>query len=110
MSRSTTHKIILGGFPYVISMGLGHLSRVCILSKDCLSIRQHAQPSKHITSSFLFVELISLGLPGKSVAWLQEIIFSGALISMGLPQSLAGSQRSVRRYELGTNKDYQQHR
>ena len=44
---------------------------------------------------FSFVELISLGLPAKSVTWLLEII-SGELIAVGLPESLAGSQRSVR--------------
>ena len=32
------------------------------------------------------------------------------LISMGLPESLAGSQRSVRRCELVTNKDYRKYR
>ena len=51
---------------------------------------------------FLFVELISGGLPEKSVMWLPEII-SGELISVGLPESLAGSQRSVRRCELSAN-------
>ena len=34
----------------------------------------------------------------------------GGVISMGLPESLAGSQRSVRRCELGTNKDYRKYR
>ena len=50
----------------------------------------------------LFVELIWLGLPEKSVTWLPGII-SGEAIAMGLPESLAGSQRSVRRCELVTN-------
>ena len=40
------------------------------------------------------MELSSLGLPEKSVTWLPEII-SGKLISMGLPEILVGSQRSV---------------
>ena len=59
-------------------------------------------PSKKITGSFLFVELISGGLPENSVMWLPEII-SGELISVGLPESLAGSQRSVRRCERSAN-------
>ena len=48
-------------------------------------------PSKNITGSFfLFVELISLALPEKSVMWLPEII-PRELIVMGLPESSAGS-------------------
>ena len=59
---------------------------------------------KYYRQLFLFGELISFGLPEKSVTWLPEII-SGELISMGLPETVAGSQRSVRRCELVANKD-----
>ena len=66
-------------------------------------------PPKILPAVFLFVELLSLGLPEESVMWLPEFI-SEELIFMGLPESLAGSQHSVRRCELGTNKDYRKYR
>ena len=56
---------------------------------------------KILPALFCFVEVISLGLPEKSVTWLPEVI-SWEKISMGLPDSLAGSQRSVRRCETGS--------
>ena len=65
-------------------------------------------PPKNITGSFLFVELILSGLPEKSVTWLPHII-SGAINSMGLPESLAGSQRGVRRCEFVMNQDYRKY-
>ena len=52
-------------------------------------------PPKTFLANFLFVELISGGLPNNSVTWSPDII-PGDLTSMGLPESLAGSQRSMK--------------
>ena len=62
-------------------------------------------PSKNITGSCFCLWINFVGITGKSVTWLPEII-SGELISMGLPESLAGSQHSVTRCELVTNWKY----
>ena len=65
-------------------------------------------PPKILQADFLSVELILLGLPEKSATWLPEI-FSGELISMGLPKSLARSQHSVKRCKLVTSNDYRKY-
>ena len=63
---------------------------------------------KYYRQLFCVCGINFVGLTGKSVTCLPETI-SGELISMGLPESLAGSQHSVRRCELVTNKDYRKY-
>ena len=42
--------------------------------------------------------------------WLPEICSGELIPPMGFPESLAVSQHSVRRHDLGTNKDYRKDR
>ena len=62
-----------------------------------------------ITPLFLFVEFNFAGIAGKFGNMVTVSNFSGELISMVLPESLAGSECSVRWCELVTNKDYQKY-
>ena len=66
-------------------------------------------PPPRILPAVLLVELMSLGLLGKIRNVVTGKTFWG-INSMGLQECLAGSQRSVRRCELGTNKDYRKYR
>ena len=63
--------------------------------------------NKYYRQLLLFVELISPGLP-ENLHMVTGKNFWG-INSMGLPESLARSQHSVRRCELVTNKDYQKY-
>ena len=62
-------------------------------------------PPPKITKDYRrFVEFYFVGIAGK-IGHVVTGKIHGQVISMGLPESLVGSQRSVRRCELGTNND-----
>ena len=65
-------------------------------------------PSKNITGSFV-CGINFVGIIGQ-IGNVAPGIISEDLIFMGLPESLARSQHSVRLCELGTNKDYRKYR
>ena len=65
-------------------------------------------PSKQYYRQLFVSGINFVGITGKWVTWLPETIY-GELISMGLPESLAGSQCSVRICELVMNKDYRKY-
>ena len=66
-------------------------------------------PSKNITGSFFVVCGINfVGITGKIGNMVTGNNFWG-INSMGLPESLAGSQHSVWRCELVMNKDYRKY-